>query len=106
MLFDKDIEINKFNIPLNSSVCATVKENDNNSFKEKVIGLYGNQTERFGSLLIIKEDGEYHYLSEHSDERYKILDKYLLEHKPHNCTDTTIKVDWDLIRHYRMFHEK
>lgn len=106
VLFDKNIEINKFNIPSNSSVCATAKENDNNSFKEKVIGLYGNQTERFGGLLIIKEDGEYHYLSELSDERYKILDKYLLEHKPHNCTDTTIKADWDLIRHYRMFHEK
>lgn len=103
--FDEDIESGNFNIPLNSSAGSSVKEEDN-PFKEKVIGLYGNQTERFGGLLIIKEDGEYHYLSEHSDERYKILDGYLLEHKPHNCTDAAIKVDWDLIRHYRMFHEK
>lgn len=103
--FDEDVIINNFNIPLNSSVISSVKKKENNSFEEKVIGLYGNQTERFGGLLIIKEDGEYHYLSEHSDERYKILDGYLLEHKPHNCTDTTIKVDWDLIRLYKMLHK-
>ncbi|MBS6651522.1 hypothetical protein [Alistipes putredinis] len=104
--FDEDIKISNFNIPLKSVSNTPVKKKENDSFKEKVIGMYGNQTERFGGLLIIKEDGEYHYLSGYSDERYKILDEYLLEHKPHNCTDTTIKVDWDLIRNYKMFHKK
>lgn len=103
---DEDIIVSNFNTPLKTVANTSVKKENNNPFEEKVIELYGNQTERFGGLLIIKEDGEYHYLAEHSDERYKILDGYLLEHKPHNCTDTTIKVDWDLIRHYRMFHEK
>lgn len=104
--FDEDIKIHNFNIPSKSVTNTSIKKKENDSFKEKVIGLYGNQTERFGGLLIIKEDREYHYLSGCSDERYKILDEYLLKHKPHNCTDTTIKVDWDLIRNYRMFHEK
>lgn len=106
VLFEEDIKISNFNIPLKSVTSASVKKKENDTFKEKVIELYGNQTERFGGLLIIKEDGEYHYLSEHSDERYKILNEYLLEHKPHNCTDTTIKVDWALIRNYEMFHKK
>lgn len=105
--FDEDINFSNFNTPSKTVTNATnISLKENNSFKEKVIELYGNQTERFGGLLIIKEDREYHYLSEHSDERYKILDEYLLEHKPYNCTDTTIKADWDLIRLYRMFHEK
>ena len=104
--FNEDIKISNFNTPSKTVPNISIKKENNNPFKEKVIKLYGNQTERFGGLLIIKEDGEYHYLSEHNDERYKILDEYLLECKPHNCTDTTIKVDWDLIRAYRMFHEK
>lgn len=106
VILDKDIKISNLNTPLKRAANISVRKEDNNPFREKVIELYGNHTERFGGLLIIKENGEYHYLSEHSDERYKILDEYLLEHKPHNCTDTTIKVDWDLIRLYRMFHEK
>lgn len=106
VLFDEDIKVSNFNKSLKPATNTSIKKRENNSFKDKVIGLYGNQTERFVGLLIIKEDGEYHYLSEHSDEKYKILDGYLLEHKPQNCTDTTIKVDWDLIRLYRMFHEK
>lgn len=77
----------------------------NLSFREKVLEIYADQTERFGGLLIIKEDGEYHYLNSYADERYKILADYLLENKPNNCTDTLIRVDWALIRHYRMFHE-
>lgn len=104
--FDENgrIDIPNINIPLRLATNISVKRND--SFKEKVIGLYGDQTERFGGLLIIKEDGEYHYLSGCNDERYEILNEYLLEHKPHNCTDTTIKVDWDLFRQYRLFHDK
>lgn len=104
--FDEDIEISNFNRPLKPVTDTSIKKEGNNSFMWKVIGLYGDQTERFGGLLIIKEDGEYHYLSKSSDERYDILDEYLLTYKPHNCTDTTLKVDWDLIIHYRMVHEK
>jgi len=106
VLFDEDFEIKKFNVPLKSTTNPPVKKKENNPFKEKVIELYGNQTERFGGILIIKEDGEYHYLSRCGDERFEILDEYLLEHKPHNCTDTTIKVDWGMIRFYKMLHEK
>lgn len=107
--FDEDFKISNFNTPSKTVTNATnisIKKEDNNPFKEKVIELYGEQTERFGGFLIIKEDGEYHYLSNCSDERYKILDDYLLEQKPHNCTDTTIKADCDLINLYRMLHEK
>lgn len=68
--FDEDFKIRNFNIPSKSVTNTSIKKKENVSFKEKVIGLYGNQTERFGGLLIIKEDGEYHYLSGCSDERY------------------------------------
>lgn len=108
--FDEDIKISNFNTPsktvTNATNISSIKKEDNNSFKEKVIELYGEQTERFGGILIIKEDGEYHYLSNCRDERYKILDDYLLKHKPHNCTDTTIKADCDLLNFYRILHEK
>ena len=35
---------------------------DKASYAFKVISLYGDNTERFGRLLVIKENGEYHYL--------------------------------------------
>lgn len=83
------------------------EENVSSSFKETVIQIYGNQTERFGGILIIKEDGEYHFLfSDSSDDRYKILDDYILSYRPNHCTDKTMVVDWELIRFYLAFHKE
>ena len=95
-------------IPITSSTTidnVSSKKDDHLVFKERVLEIYADQTERFGGLLIIKEDGEYHYLNSPKDERYIILDEYILKNKPNNCTDTLIKVDWALIRQYRAFHE-
>ena len=79
---------------------------DKASYAFKVISLYGDNTERFGRLLVIKENGEYHYLlSSHQDDRYKILSDYISSKRTENCTDIGVKVDWELIRFYEMIHE-
>lgn len=95
-------------IPPASSVTVenvSIRKSDNLSFREKVLEIYAEQTERFGGLLIIKEDGEYHYLDSHKDDRCNILGDYIWDNKPENCTEKSIRVDWELIRLYKLLHK-
>lgn len=74
-------------------------------YEQQIINMYASKTEHFGGLLIIKEDGEYHYMDSYQDKRYKILDDYIPKHFPENCTHRSIRVDWAMFRAYLKFYK-
>lgn len=73
-------------------------------YRKRVIDTYARETECFGFLggeiLIIKEDGEYHFLDYLHDERHIILRDYIKENIPENWTSKSIRFDWLMFDFY------
>ena len=73
-------------------------------YRKRVIDTYARETECFGELLI-KEDGEYHFLNSRQDERLAILRDYIIKNIPENWTSKSISFDWLMLEIYMRLHK-